>query len=604
MEALKGKITKKEWDELGLTYYHNAEKYAGVANTVWWAEREALRIYYGIYEVTETLESQMCFKQVFAHISLEDKTMIAFTPDKASGEADRQLKMSAGRFFSRMLPIASDSYIQKLVAEHMAEVTNEVEFLEGKDLTEVYRSGAASAACMSKDERNWSLGGHHPTEAYWTPEIKMAVIRNAEGAVTERCIVYHASETDKRWIRCYPDNGKLKKRLEKNGYVRGNLVGAKLNTVPVGEDYYVIPYLDANGYRGDEDNASLALIDYQLTVVGRATINALRGRESSMLYGPTAGGKVRLRNTDSSTFKYIDAFDGLAKSSLVDPASDFWYDGQIHKVATSNIVGLSAMLREGGCDLYNDVRVSMNESRTVLATSTDVFRARSYGWVLDTEANRKQAGYVRLSSKFYDDQTWHSLRTDTTVKSEDGEILKVDAAYYVDEDGETQVLHVSQVPAKSVKLHKSSKTVAGYYCHPSASYVKTSTGRKVHQKLHDIVQTISGAWEFASKVKSVNFLGEVLAIAKSETPEAHFDTLVQKVSGSLTMQLQLLRTLEEWLNCRVPTCTTYERTPAMLEKSWRIVGEQPVPNEYVRGLLAYKVYLAWKAKIQTEEVVA
>jgi hypothetical protein len=126
----------------------------------------------------------------------------------------------------------------------------------------------------------------------------------------------------------------------------------------------------------------------------------------------------------------------------------------------------------------------------------------------------------------------------------------------------------------------------------------------VHQKLHDIVQTISGAWEFASKVKSVNLLGEVLAIAKSETPEDHLDTIVQKVSGSLTMQLQLLKILEEWLNCRVPTCPTYERTPAMLEKSWRIVGEQPVPNEYVQKLLTYKVYLAWKAIIQTEEVVA
>ncbi len=604
MQALKGKITKKEWDELGLIDHKTAEKYTEVGQAVWWAEREAMRIYYQVYEVTDALESHLCFKRVFAHISVEDRTMVAFTPDKASGEADRQLKMSPGRFFSRMLPIASDNYIQKLVSEHLAEVVNEVEFLEGKDLTEVYVSGAASAACMSKMPGAWSLGGHHPTEAYWTPEIKMAVIRNAEGAVTERCIVYHASETDKRWIRCYPDNGKLKKRLEKNGYVRGNLVGAKLNTVPVGEDYYVIPYLDGDGHRGGEDNASTVLIDYQLTVVGRATINALRGRESSMFYGPTTSGKVRLRNTDSSTFKYIDAFDGLAKSSLVDPASDFWYDGQIHKVATSNIVGLSAMLREDGCDLYNDVRVSMNASRTVLATSTDVFRARSYGWVLDTEANRKQAGYVRLASEFYDDQSWHSKATILTIESEDGVILKVDAAYYVDADGETQVLHVSQVPAKSVKLHKSSKTVAGYYCHPSASYVKTSTGRKVHQKLHDIVQTISGAWEFASKVKSVNFLGEVLAIAKSETLEDHFDTLMQKVSGSLTMQLQLLRTLEEWLNCRVPTCSTYERTPAMLKKSWRIVGEQPVPSEYVQELLTYKVYLAWKAKIQTEEVVA
>lgn len=608
MEALKGKITKKEWDELGLTYYRTAEKYAGIANTVWWAEREALRIYYGIYEVTETLESQMCFKRVFAHVSLEDKTMIAFTPDKASGEADRQLKMSAGRFFSRMLPIASDSYIQKLVAEHSAEVVNEVEFLEGKDLTEVYVTGVASAACMSRSPYSWSLEGHHPTEAYWTPEIRMAVIRNAEGAVTERCIVYHASETDKRWIRCYPDNGKLKKRLEKHGYQRGNLVGAKLNTVKVG-DSYVIPYLDANGSRGDEDTASVALIDNQLTVVKGSVMRALKSRDmepgaNRVFYGPTAGGKVFLCNTDSAAFKYVDAFDGETKSVLDGPATDFWYDGQFHRVADSNDAALSALLREGDSELVRNVRVSTSDSRKVSADFSNVFRVAGYGYVLDTEENRKSAGYVRLSSKFYDDQTWHNLSTYTTVESEDGAILKVDAAYYVDEAGETQVLHVSQVPAKSVKLHKSSKTVAGYYCHPSASYVKTSTGRKVHPKLNDIVQTISGAWEFASKVRSVNFLGETLAIAKSETLEDHFDTLVQKVSGSLARQLQLLKTLEGWLDCRVPTCAPYERTPAMLEKSWRILGEQPVPNEYVQGLLTYKVYLAWKAKIQTEEVVA
>ena len=607
MQAPKGKITKKEWDELGITCYKFAEKYTEVEQAVWWAEREVMRIQQQVYEVTDTLESHLCFKRVFAHISVEDRTMVAFTPDKASGEADRQLKMSPGRFFSRMLPIASDSYIQKLVSEHMAEVTNEVEFLEGKDLTEVYVSGAASAACMSKVPGAWSLEGHHPTEAYWTPEIKMAVIRNAEGAVTERCIVYHASETDKRWIRCYPDNGKLKKRLEKIGYVRGSLVGAKLNTVEVEADCYVVPYLDGNGYRGDEETASLALIDNQLTVVGRATINALRGnsgiRESSMFYGPTTGGKVRLRNTDSATFKYIDAFDGLTKSSLVDPASDFWYDGQIHKVATSNVVGLSAMLREGGCDLYNDVRVSVTHSRTVLAASTDVFRARSYGWVLNTEENRRVAGYVRLSSEFYDDQSWHSKATALTVESENGVILKVDAAYYVDAEGECRIMHFSKLPAKSVKLHKASKAVAGYYCHPDAGYVKTSTGRKVHLKLHDIAQTLSGAWEFANKVKSVSFLGEYLALAKSETLEDYMDTLVQKVSDSLAMQLNLLRSLEEWLDCHVPICSVYARTPAMLEKSWRIVGEQQ-PSGYVENLFAYKVYRAWKAQIQTEEVTA
>lgn len=601
MQALKGKITKKDWDELGLTYYKTAEKYTEVEQAVWWAEREAMRIYYQVYEVTDTLESHLCFKRVFAHISVEDRMMVAFTPDKASGEADRQLKMSPGRFFSRLLPIATDSYIQKLVAEHMAEVSNEVEFLEGKDLTEVYRSGAASAACMSKDESNWKLEGHHPTEAYWTPEIKMAIIRNAEGSVTERCIVYHASETDKRWIRCYPDNGKLKKRLEKNGYKRGNLVGAKLNTVKVG-DCYVIPYLDGNGYRGDEDTASLALIDYQLTVVSRATANALRGSAYTAFYGPTTGGKVQLRNIDSNAFKYVDAFDGLTKSSLVDPASDFWYDGQIHKVATGNTEGLAAMLREGGCDLYDGVRVSVNSSRTVSAASTDTFRARNYGWALDTEENRRLTGYVRLSSEFYDDQAWHSGANTLTIDSENGVILRVDAAYYVDAEGECRVMHISKLPAKSVKLHKASKTIAGYYCHPDASYVKTSTGRKVHLKLHDIAQTLSGAWEFANKTKSVNFLGEHVAIAKGESLEEHMDALVQKVSGSLTMQLNLLRSLEEWLNCSVPICSVYARTPAMLEKSWRIVGEQQ-PMEYVENLFTYKVYRAWKAQIQTEEEV-
>lgn len=607
MQALKGKITKKEWDELGLTYYRFAEKYTEVEQAVWWAEREAMRIHHQVYEVTETLESHLCFKLVFAHISVEDRTMVAFTPDKASGEADRQLKMSPGRFFSRMLPIASDNYIQKLVSEHMAEVVNEVEFLEGKDLTEVYRSGAASAACMSKDESNWSLEGHHPTEAYWTPEIKMAVIRNAEGAVTERCIVYHASETDKRWIRCYPDNGKLKKRLEKHGYRRGNLVGAKLNTIQVGDYYYVIPYLDGNGSRGDQDNASLALIDYQLTVVGKATINAVRGengepKEHSVFYGPTTGGKVRLRNIDNTTFKYVDAFDGQVKSRLVDPASDFWYDGQIHKVSASKLVELSAMLREGGCDLYHDVRVRVSSSRTVLAASTDVFRARSYGWALDTEENRKLAGYVRLSNELYDDQAWYSKATALTVDSEDGVILQSDAVYYVDADGEKRVMHISRLPAKSVKLHKSSKTVAGYYCHPDAGYVKTSTGRKVHLKLHDVVQTLSGAWEFAIKVKSFSFLGESWTLAKGESLEDHMDALVKKVSDTGHLQLSLLRSLEEWLNCSVPICSIYARTPAMLEKSWRIVGEKQ-PSEYVENLLTYKVYRAWKAQIQTEEEV-
>lgn len=605
MQALKGKITKKEWDEFGLTYYKTAEKYTEVEQAVWWAEREAMRIYHQVYEVTDTLESHLCFKRVFAHISLEDKTMVAFTPDKASGEADRQLKMSPGRFFSRLLPIATDSYIQKLVAEHMAEVVNEVEFLEGKDLTEVYVSGAASAACMSKDESNWSLEGHHPTEAYWTPEIKMAVIRNAEGSVTERCIVYNASETDKRWIRCYPDNGKLKKRLEKNGYVKGSLVGAKLNTVKVGGTF-VIPYLDGNGYRGDEDTASVALIDNRLTVVGGATANAIRDKNGgfsayTVFYGPTTGGKVQLHNIDSAMFKYVDAFDGLTKSSLVDPASDFWYDGQIHKVATGNIEGLAAMLREGGCDLSDDVRVSVNSSRTVLAASTDTFRARNYGWALDTEENRRLVGYVRLSSEFYDDQSWHRGATTLTIESENGVILRVDAAYYVDAEGKCRVMHISRLPAKSVKLHKASKSVAGYYCHPDASYVKTSTGRKVHQKLHDIAQTLSGAWEFANKAKSVNFLGEHLTLAKGEGLEGHMDALVQKVSDTLAMQLNLLQSLEEWLNCSVPICSVDARTPAMLEKSWRIVGEQQ--PQYVKNLLAYKVYRAWKAQIQTEEEV-
>jgi hypothetical protein len=97
------------------------------ANGLWPLLREKYREMVGVYppatSVIETLRNSYGMAgQYFPHVSPSDHTMIAYTPDRACAEADRQIKTTIGKFLRKFLLVVTDKEIARLEAAHKADM--------------------------------------------------------------------------------------------------------------------------------------------------------------------------------------------------------------------------------------------------------------------------------------------------------------------------------------------------------------------------------------------------------------------------------------------------------------------------------------------------
>lgn len=480
-----------------------------------WVAREHIRIKLGVYpEPTAILNAvNKDYPHFGIHTSVEDPNFIAYTPDNSFGESDRQLKTTLGKFLHKVYPVYPDQVIQTIVAEHLAELSNDFELVPYEKISETYRiEKSSTGACMSYDLDKYLTDGHYPTEVYHRPEFAMAILRNREGRISARTLLYHASETDKRFIRVYGDK-KLQRKLERSGYKVGTLVGAKLNTIFVprhdsinGAKGIVVPYIDGNNGVGSSAHSTIALIDNELTVISASAADKLKelfGSGTSNIATNT-GGFDTLKPVTSVDFTSVCPLSGRAINVLVDEVIPYFHEGKIQHVYSTDELrrwSISYKKVKGGSSftLYCPV-----DTPTFIHRSTTM---------LDTPEQRMFCGYLRMDLNHYPEESTNWMIADYNTSQRfrlgpNGFLKPADAVTVVDAEGNQTYLHSSDVMHTMVKVHSLKRGEVMYAT--DASFVrKTRNGRKVIDGVHPVAQCrLTGVWDFTRNMYRKYQFGE------------------------------------------------------------------------------------------------
>lgn len=489
---LTDKITRAEDVPYGTVEAQVWEPGGGYVDLPWWLLREYLRIEQKIYpEGTELLGAcNRRIPQLAVHVSKEDPTLIAYTPDRASGEADRQVRMSLGKFLVKYYPHLDDNAIRRLQEEHLAELDGSFEELFGQDIVKAYRELGTRGACMSYDETKYTLG--NPTQVYDAPGISMAVLRDRDGVITARCMLYKHTETDKRWIRCYLDQ-KLVKKLERAGYKRGTWVGAKFKTIPgeVEGEYtrYVVPYLDGNGNAGSGNHSAVAVLDGQLTCVSLDVSRKLQAKfgTDSCVNATTTSGSLLLKPVSLLADAEVCFLTGQPINWLTDTTEKYWDGTETRKVLAHAVFDKRLVYVTPTLAAY----VSEN-------LSTFAAKGRT---ILETEENRHFYDFIKLDPLIYpEDRDWRlntrysSLFTKTArntyIRKEESVKVYVNATWKSE--------HVSIIDKTYTKLHPKDGMKA--YAAAGETWFRTFKGSKVVANGYGIQQLYDGTWDFNRNV--------------------------------------------------------------------------------------------------------
>lgn len=193
----------------------------------------------------------------FAHVSEDDTSKIAYTPDDRFGREDRQLRTRPGKYLRKYLKDAlTDSEIQEW-AGRFAAANEKCELQLAKTPDEIERiyteSGRDSgvAACMSREADHFD-GTCHPCRVYGAGDLAIGFI-GTYAHPRARALV---RLDPKVYSRIYGDAARMRAALDAAGFTPDSgrdFDGAKLLKIEFGSQGLVGPYID--GYsvsdRGD-----------------------------------------------------------------------------------------------------------------------------------------------------------------------------------------------------------------------------------------------------------------------------------------------------------------------------------------------------------------
>jgi hypothetical protein len=452
----------------------------------WWVYREQARILRQVYKVTDILKKLNNYFPVFAHISLDDPKMVAFTPDVNCGESDKQVRISIGKLLSKYLPVLSQKAIQDAITDHESELNPEILWASGEELTDIYENQMGGiGACMSKN--HWTV---HPTVAYHTDEIKLAYLKRGSNIVA-RTLVYEPKDKSKKvFIRMYPYGHALEKHLKDLGYEPGDFIGAKLNTVNLIDNKYAMPYLDGNNASGRADYSSIALIDNQITVLNQAQIKAINGLYPSNSYytsSQTAEGTVTLKNVASKLF--------IQKCAISNKTYSLLTAKNTVAVFCNNKEGLALSSELPSTWLSGK---ALN-SRILYAHPTNIFNVAGQLRISSVE-ELTDRGYKQLDKELYPNLSEHWFNTSCITTS--GKNIKNSDAFFVYHyDGKKSVTHIYH--SSEIKVKQFYKLACGNYCTKNSKYLVTTSGKKVLPNVNSFYTCIDNTYSIRRPKHSV-----------------------------------------------------------------------------------------------------
>jgi hypothetical protein len=208
-----------------------------------WEIRERIRMDYGQYLQVPWANQLPPIPGHTVHISTDDMSQVAFTPDAPYGERNRKTRLRPGRYLQRFYPSLDATTIQGFATK--LEDKFEVKFaVTADEIEEAYTKGPSS--CMS--ERADHYKSHcHPVRVYGDSDIQLAYLVKDDGKPMARCLVW----PEKKVIgRVYGDSHRMKHHLEKLGYDVSSadghaLIDAKIRVIRDEEfNCLVMPYID------------------------------------------------------------------------------------------------------------------------------------------------------------------------------------------------------------------------------------------------------------------------------------------------------------------------------------------------------------------------
>lgn len=254
-----------------LTAYHGRKFQPRLVATLDknWREREEKRFKDGTYTPVPWADEQWWQNcryshDHYAHLSKDRELMIAFTLNATTGELDKQQRMTVGRYLSIYLvergvinPDTYQKWVDRVAVDFEPDIYKLSFARTANEIVNVYLRGPRS--CMSHATHNYGSQPHHPVSVYAGPDLAVAYMQRTDSfSITARTVVWPERKV---YTRLYgDDSGKLAYLLEKEGYTKGDLQGARLTRISLKKnpDYgvpsgaFVAPYLDSVGKLRDD----------------------------------------------------------------------------------------------------------------------------------------------------------------------------------------------------------------------------------------------------------------------------------------------------------------------------------------------------------------
>ncbi len=219
-----------------------------------WKAREMDRFHTGHYIQVPWKDCEpYTYRLHFAHLSVDKPGMVAYTADAEAGIADKQTRVTPGRYFERFYGPSSafsDTFTREQIAQFVAMVTGSFAAVSiarsVADIRKVYRNGPSSCMGGSPAHTNqyWQeadLDGHMPVEVYAEPSDLAVAYFGPIDKPSQRCIVW---PTKKTYYRIY-GTGPLETLLQKDGYYRGDYPEcARIRRIDLSNGGVLIPYVD------------------------------------------------------------------------------------------------------------------------------------------------------------------------------------------------------------------------------------------------------------------------------------------------------------------------------------------------------------------------
>ena len=244
-----------------------------LSHEYWWLFREAYRFSNGnytpallvsqLYRIAESnggndeLASRIqSLWWHFPHISIEEPSMVAYTPNPEYGVRDRQVRTKVGRYLQQF-------YGDLITQENIRSMANGVKqlILEfDSDIRAAYlrcaRDGVSS--CMTHAVSSYSTrGDYHPVDVYQTGDFKVALLHDTfNNEIAGRSLVHEPTMT---FVRCYGREATtLRDRLIEADYSEQDEWenGIRLLLIRDDHDKVVVPYMD-----GRTQSASIEYLD-------------------------------------------------------------------------------------------------------------------------------------------------------------------------------------------------------------------------------------------------------------------------------------------------------------------------------------------------------